>query len=114
PLLPPCDMTFSLKSYPLETGSYPSKSGTVEHANNFYGGRDSGKIAIMSRIIVRIEIPRDAFPALQKAEERFGMTQVSVISRTVEWFAAQTDEVQAAILHRLPNVDPTKVLLKTL
>jgi hypothetical protein len=76
--------------------------------------RACGNIDAMSRVIVRIEIPRDGFIALQKAEGRFGMTQVSVISRMVEWFAAQTDEVQAAILHRLPNVNPTKVLLKTL
>ena len=51
-----------------------------------------------SRIIVRCEIPRAAFERLQGACERLGCTQVTLISRLVEWYAAQPKEIRSALV----------------
>lgn len=72
------------------------------------------KIAFMARVILRIDITREAFANLQKASDRFGMTQVSMLSRFVEAFAEQDQEVQSVILHGFPKIDAAKLLLNRL
>ena len=56
-----------------------------------------------SRIIVRIELTHSAKDHLTAIAKRGGMTQVSVTSRLLEWFAEQNELVQAAILGHYPN-----------
>ena len=54
------------------------------------------------RFIMRIELTAAAKKTLTLLSERNGMTQVSVISHIVQWFAEQPEPVQAAILGRYP------------
>ena len=56
-----------------------------------------------ARIIVRIELTPDAKRRLMDISKRFGMTQISATSRLVEWFAGQSELVQAAILGQYPT-----------
>ena len=56
-----------------------------------------------ARIIVRIELTPDAKRRLMDISKRFGMTQISATSRLVEWFAGQSELVQAAILGQYPS-----------
>ncbi|MGA2496428.1 MAG: hypothetical protein ABSH20_01730 [Tepidisphaeraceae bacterium] len=51
-----------------------------------------------SRIIVRIELTAQAKAAVEKLTGTAGMTQVSMLSRVVEWLARQSSAVQASIL----------------
>jgi hypothetical protein len=48
-------------------------------------------------------------------ERRHGMTQVTMMSRMVEWFAEQDQTIQAAVLGRYPSEiesDVAKLILK--
>jgi hypothetical protein len=56
-----------------------------------------------ARIIVRIELTPDAKRRLMEVSKRFGMTQIAATSRLVEWFAGQSELVQAAILGQYPS-----------
>jgi hypothetical protein len=56
-----------------------------------------------SRIIVRIELTPSAKEQLTGVAKRNGMTQVAVTSRLLEWFATQSELVQAAILGHYPH-----------
>lgn len=56
-----------------------------------------------ARIIVRIELTPDAKRRLLEVSKRFGMTQIAATSRLVEWFAGQSELVQAAILGQYPS-----------
>lgn len=56
-----------------------------------------------ARIIVRIELTPDAKRRLMDVSKRFGMTQIAATSRLVEWFAGQSELVQAAILGQYPS-----------
>lgn len=56
-----------------------------------------------ARIIVRIELTPDAKRRLMEISKRFGMTQIAATSRLVEWFAGQSELVQAAILGQYPS-----------
>ena len=68
-----------------------------------------------ARIIVRIELTPDAKRRLMDISKRFGMTQISATSRLVEWFAGQSEAVQAAILGQYPSEiegDVAKLILQ--
>jgi hypothetical protein len=52
---------------------------------------------------VRIELIPDAKDKLMAACDEMGVTQVAAVSRLVEWFADQTDLVQAAVLGLYPR-----------
>lgn len=73
------------------------------------------KMAMARRIILRIEITPDAKENLTGFCSKVGMTQVAAMSRLVEWFAEQSDVVQAAILGLYPadiRADVAKLILK--
>ena len=61
------------------------------------------------RIIIRIELTPSAKERLQGVADARGMTQVSVSSRLVEWFASQTEFIQAAILGHYPQLIESEV-----
>lgn len=68
-----------------------------------------------SRIIVRVELTPKAKDALNAACDRAGMTQVSMLSRLVEWYATQPDVIQAAVMGHYPvetQSDIAKLILK--
>lgn len=56
-----------------------------------------------SRVIMRIELFPEAKEGLQNLCDRLGMTQVAAASRVIEWFTAQNDVVQAAVLNLYPK-----------
>lgn len=67
-----------------------------------------------SRIIVRIELTPQAKAAYGAVAERYGRTQISTTARLIEWFAAQPQGVQAAILGQYPaeiEADVARLLL---
>jgi hypothetical protein len=53
--------------------------------------------SMATRHIMRIDLSGPAKREIGKISERFGMTQLSMMSRLVEWFNQQSDEVRAAI-----------------
>jgi hypothetical protein len=55
------------------------------------------------RVIIRLELTPQAKKALEDVCDHNGMTQVAVSSRLVEWFAQQSDMLQAAILGHYPK-----------
>src|SRR5215212_876583 len=55
-----------------------------------------------ARIIVRIELTPNAKSRLNDLTDKAGMTQVAMMSRLVEWFANQSDMIQAAVLGQYP------------
>jgi hypothetical protein len=55
-----------------------------------------------ARIIVRIELTPNAKNRLNELTDKAGMTQVAMLSRLVEWFANQSDMIQAAVLGQYP------------
>jgi hypothetical protein len=70
-----------------------------------------------ARVIIRIEITRDARTTFNNAAEQYGMSQIGVASRLLEWCAKQDEGVQAAILGQYPKaLEPefAKLLLKQL
>jgi hypothetical protein len=67
------------------------------------------------RFVIRIELTETAKNQLSDLSERNGMTQVSIMSRLVTWFAAQPDLIQAAVLGRYPREieqDVARLILK--
>jgi hypothetical protein len=56
----------------------------------------------VARIIVRIELTPRAKSSLNELTDKAGMTQVAMLSRLVEWFANQSDMIQAAVLGQYP------------
>ena len=52
---------------------------------------------------MRVELFPQAKSHLEVLCDRLGMTQVATTSRLVEWFAEQTDLVQAAVLGLYPE-----------
>jgi hypothetical protein len=70
-----------------------------------------------SRIIVRIELTPAAKDALNDLTDKAGMTQVALLSRLVEWFAHQSDMIQASVLGQYPSeieADVAKLIMKKL
>jgi hypothetical protein len=69
----------------------------------------------MSRVIIRIELRPEAKKMLDDLCEKAGMTQVSLMSRLVEWVAEQPEIIQAAILGHYPDEikqDLAKLILR--
>ncbi len=67
------------------------------------------------RVVMRVELTEEAKSTLSRLSRRRGMTQVAVASRLMEWFAQQTDSVQAAILGQYPaeiEPDVARIILK--
>ena len=67
------------------------------------------------RVIMRIELFPEAKQGLQDLCDRLGMTQVAAASRVIEWFTAQNDVVQAAVLGLYPKeirADVADIILK--
>ena len=67
------------------------------------------------RVIMRIELTPSAKDLLTDLCHRNGMTQVSVMSRITEWFANQSELIQAAVLRQYPKEiegDIVKLILK--
>lgn len=52
----------------------------------------------MARIIVHIELTPLAKDRLNELTDKAGMTQVALLSRLVEWFAGQSDDIKASVL----------------
>jgi hypothetical protein len=68
-----------------------------------------------SRIIIRIELTPGAKSRLKGICEKTGMTQVAVLSRMVEWFAGQSEVIQAAVLGHYPaevQAEVAKLILR--
>jgi hypothetical protein len=55
------------------------------------------------RCIMRIEVFPSVLESLAYVTDRVGSTQVSVVSRLLEWFVEQPDVTQAAILGLYPG-----------
>jgi hypothetical protein len=55
------------------------------------------------RCIMRIDVLPEVAESLAAVTDRVGSTQVSVVSRLLEWFGAQPDVTQAAILGLYPQ-----------
>src|SRR4051812_26182805 len=51
-----------------------------------------------SRIIIRLELTKEAKAKLRKTGKRFGMTQLSLTDRMARWVEAQSKSVQQAVL----------------
>jgi hypothetical protein len=67
------------------------------------------------RIVVRLELTKDAKNRLGDISKRTGMTQVAVSSRLFEWFAKQSELIQAAVLGQYPSeieADVAEMILK--
>jgi hypothetical protein len=67
------------------------------------------------RFVIRIELTQSAKTKLTDLSDHNGMTQVSIMSRLVEWFAAQPELIQAAVLGRYPKEieqDVAKLILR--
>lgn len=65
------------------------------------------------RVIIRAELTPSAKTTLQKVCDERGMTQVSVMSRLVQWFAHQDQLVQVSVLG-LVSEETTRKLGKEL
>jgi len=52
---------------------------------------------------MRIEVLPGLPEALSNTTDRFGSTQVSVVSRLIEWFTEQSDVIQAGVLGLHPE-----------
>ena len=67
------------------------------------------------RIIMRVELNATAKRKFEETPDAWGMTQIAVTSKLVEWFLAQSEEVQASILGLYPKndgIDLTTAILK--
>jgi hypothetical protein len=65
------------------------------------------------RVILRAELTPQAKTGLEKICDARGMTQVSVMSRLILWFASQDGRIQHAVLGNTGE-DPSKLLLEDL
>jgi len=63
--------------------------------------------AVETRIIVRIELTPGARDRLNECQKKSGMTQVSMLSRVVEWFAKQPEGMRWLLLGSVPENSPT-------
>jgi hypothetical protein len=65
------------------------------------------------RSIMRIEMDTDTRDRLEEICARRGMTQISVMSRVVNWFSEQDDATQTAVISN-PSDEPQTALARTL
>jgi sRNA-binding protein len=67
------------------------------------------------RNIVRLDLDGQIAGRLDRVTEEFGMTQVTLMSRLVEWFARQDLRTQTEIVMRRPaesNVETLRRMLR--
>ena len=64
---------------------------------------DHTGVKMARRFVIRIELTHSAKTKLHDLSKQNGMTQVSIMSRLVEWFTAQPEIIQAAALGRYPK-----------
>jgi hypothetical protein len=67
------------------------------------------------RFIMRIELTGPAKNKLATLSDKQGMTQVSMMSRLVEWYATQNELLQGAVMGHYPSeieADVAKLILK--
>jgi hypothetical protein len=57
----------------------------------------------IKRVILRIDVTAGTPQRLDDAVQSFLSTHVSVVSRLVDWFITQDDEVQATVLRLMPH-----------
>ena len=60
-------------------------------------------------IVVRIELTPVAKTQSVAVAGRLGMTQIASLSRLIEWFAGQSEDVQAAVVGRHAPADGNDV-----
>jgi hypothetical protein len=73
------------------------------------------KSAKQKRVIMRIELTPAAKLEVGDFCDRVGMTQVAAMSRLVEWFAGQPNEIQAIVQGLYPGSikpDVAKLILE--
>jgi hypothetical protein len=58
------------------------------------------------QIIVRIEVTKQAWDEIGRLTEKYGMTQLSMHSRMVEWLSTQPEHIRAAVLGRAAATTP--------
>ena len=58
-------------------------------------------MATPKRAIIRLQLDLIAKKKLEALCDKRGMTQITVISRLVDWFTTQDDVVQTGVLSRL-------------
>ena len=67
----------------------------------------------MARIIIRIDITPQAAKQLDQIRERFGCTQLVMISRLVEWYAKLPEELRHSMTGLLASAPgTTKAILR--
>jgi hypothetical protein len=52
------------------------------------------------RYVMPVELTEPAMKAVEGMSDHHGMTQVAIMSRLVDWFAAQEELIQSAVLGR--------------
>jgi hypothetical protein len=57
------------------------------------------------RAVFRVQLDIPSKQALERLCEQRGMTQIAVMSRLVTWFAAQDENIQAAVLRQISDQD---------
>jgi hypothetical protein len=78
--------------------SFGQVAQLVEHSAENRGVAGSIPALPIPRTIVRIEADKASFAKLGDLMDRWGMTQVTIVSRLVEYVAGLDDETRAAIL----------------
>jgi hypothetical protein len=70
-----------------------------------------------NRVIVRLELEPGSKKGLDDFCDRTGMTKVAALSRLIDWFCSQPDNVQAIIQGLIPTfitADVAEIILKRL
>ena len=73
---------------------------------------DASKDGKIPRIIIRLELVKSAKQNLEQVCVDRGMTQLSVTSRLVEWFAEQPLLIQSAIMGHYSQINVPDAILK--
>jgi hypothetical protein len=69
------------------------------------------------RVIMRLELEPCSKKSLDQFCDRTGMTKVAALSRLIDWFCVQTDNVQALIQGLIPafiSADVAEIVLERL
>jgi hypothetical protein len=66
------------------------------------------------KVPMRIELTGDAKKHLADIADRYGMTQLAVMSRLVEFFVSRDEVVQASIVGRFPPEYSQKIIKRIL
>jgi len=69
------------------------------------------------RIIVSIEVTKQARDEIDRLSRKLGMTYLSIHSRMVEWLSTQPEQIRAAVLQHFParvKGDIARLILKNI